>query len=244
MEKWPKFAVYNCTRCYIIFTNVHVTKSIPAQISFLQLHWIPLRASLSLSAFLLHCTPNSLLTSYPSCFLVLSAVRAYVSLPFCITILTQVSYNLSFILKEDITSNGSGPFLQFMLMLASILPEQPPPLLIMFPCLLELSITSSEPSEHLRTSLPGFTPGHLSHTKLIFSVNLPLILLHLLCVHSLPWYSVWRLDLPLLLHREQGYYFEYTRVLSTFLLTKIFIFAKVTLRFPSNLPIGSAMRTN
>uniref|UniRef100_A0A0L8H8G3 Uncharacterized protein n=1 Tax=Octopus bimaculoides TaxID=37653 RepID=A0A0L8H8G3_OCTBM len=71
---------------------------------------------------------------------------------------------------------------------------------------------------------------HLPHTKAIFHVNLPLILLHLLCVHSLHQVHLMQfLPIPFL-QIEQGHQLEGICNLYAFLLTKTLVFARLTLR--------------
>uniref|UniRef100_A0A0L8GIA3 Uncharacterized protein n=1 Tax=Octopus bimaculoides TaxID=37653 RepID=A0A0L8GIA3_OCTBM len=73
-------------------------------------------------------------------------------------------------------------------------------------------------------------PVHLSHTKTIFPVNLPLVLLHLLCVRNLHWVYLMEFLLILFLQIEQSHLPEGICDLSTFLLTKTLVFARLTLR--------------
>uniref|UniRef100_A0A0L8I585 Uncharacterized protein n=1 Tax=Octopus bimaculoides TaxID=37653 RepID=A0A0L8I585_OCTBM len=80
------------------------------------------------------------------------------------------------------------------------------------------------------TSSVFIVPVHLSHTKTIFPVNLLLILLHLLCVHSLHRvHHMAFLPMPFL-QIEQGHLPEVGCDLTAFLLTKTLVFARLTLR--------------
>uniref|UniRef100_A0A0L8GZH7 Uncharacterized protein n=1 Tax=Octopus bimaculoides TaxID=37653 RepID=A0A0L8GZH7_OCTBM len=73
-------------------------------------------------------------------------------------------------------------------------------------------------------------PGHLLHKKAIFPVNLPLMLLHLLCIHSLHWvHLIEFLPIPFL-QIDQGQLPEGVCDVFAFLITRTLVFATLTLR--------------
>uniref|UniRef100_A0A0L8FU81 Uncharacterized protein n=1 Tax=Octopus bimaculoides TaxID=37653 RepID=A0A0L8FU81_OCTBM len=79
------------------------------------------------------------------------------------------------------------------------------------------------------TSSVFIAPVHLPHTKTIFLVNLPLILLHLLCVHSLHQVHCMEFLPTPFLQIEQGHLPEGDCGLTAFLLTKTLVFVRLTL---------------
>uniref|UniRef100_A0A0L8G1P2 Secreted protein n=1 Tax=Octopus bimaculoides TaxID=37653 RepID=A0A0L8G1P2_OCTBM len=72
-------------------------------------------------------------------------------------------------------------------------------------------------------------PEHLPHTKTILLVTLRLTLLQHLCVHSLHWVHPMEFLPTHFLQIEQGHLSEGVCVLSTFLLIRTLVLARLTL---------------
>lgn len=179
----------------------------------------------------------SILASFLSSYQMSSAVTVYVSLLCSIAVWTQALYNLPITLRERlfITNKASSSLnlVQPILILTTMLLEQLPPLLSWSPKKSKLSTNSKEPYWHFRKSifctfLVFNVHAHLPHVKTTFSDYFPLIPLHHLCVHSLPWAHHMEFLLILFIYIERNHLYEGICYLC--FPTYNFVFVKLTWR--------------